>query len=43
VKKIVFAGLAAAGSILVALKLRSGRHEQDLWAEATDSVPPKKS
>jgi hypothetical protein len=43
VKKIVVAGLAAASGILVALKLRSGKKEQDLWAEATDSVPTDKT
>ena len=42
-KKIVVAGLAAVGSILVALRLRSGKQEQDLWAEATDSVPTDKA
>jgi hypothetical protein len=43
VKKIVVAGIAAASTILVALKLRSGKQEQDLWAQATDSTPADKA
>jgi len=40
VKKIVIAAVAVAGSVLALLKFKSGKSEEKLWAEATDSVPP---
>jgi hypothetical protein len=38
VKKILFVLLAAAGAVYAKRKLDEGKHEQALWAEATDSV-----
>jgi hypothetical protein len=38
VKKLVLAALAAAGGALAFKKLKAGKEEQDLWAEATDPV-----
>jgi hypothetical protein len=38
VKKILFVLLAAAGVAYAKKKLDEGKHEQALWAEATDSV-----
>ncbi len=37
-KKILFVLLAAAGVAYAKKKLDEGKHEQALWAEATDSV-----
>ena len=37
-KKIVLLALAAAGAALAKKKLDESKHEQALWAEATDSV-----
>ena len=39
-KKILFVLLAAAGAVYAKRKLDESRHEQALWAEATDSVTP---
>jgi hypothetical protein len=36
VKKLLLAALAAAGGALAFKKLKAGKEEQDLWAEATD-------
>lgn len=38
VKKLLMAALAAAGGALAFKKLKGGKDEQDLWAEATDPV-----
>jgi hypothetical protein len=38
VKKIVLAAIAAVGGALAFKKIKSGKDEQDLWAEATDPV-----
>jgi hypothetical protein len=37
-KKILFVLLAAAGIAYAKRKLDEGKHEQALWAEATDAV-----
>jgi len=37
-KKLVLLALAAAGAALAARKSQEAKHEQALWAEATDSV-----
>ncbi len=37
-KKILVAALAAVGGALAFKKIKSGKDEQDLWAEATDQV-----
>ncbi len=37
-KKILFVLLAAAGAVYAKRKLDEGKHEQALWAEATDNV-----
>jgi len=37
-KKILFVLIAAAAAVVVKKKLDEGKHEQALWAEATDSV-----
>jgi hypothetical protein len=37
-KKILLVLLAAAGAALTKKKIDQGRHEQALWAEATDHV-----
>ena len=37
-KKIVLILLAAAGAAFAKRKLDEGKHEQALWAEATDKV-----
>ena len=39
-KKILFILLAAAGVAYAKKKMDEGKHEQALWAEATDSVTP---
>ena len=36
--KLLLIGLAAAGAVFAKKKLDAGKHEQALWAEATDSV-----
>jgi hypothetical protein len=38
VKKILLVALVAVGVVLAKRKLDEGKHEQALWAEATDSV-----
>jgi hypothetical protein len=37
-KKIVLVLLAAAGAVFAKKKIDEGKHEQALWAEATDNV-----
>ncbi len=37
-KKLVLLALAAAGAAVAAKKSSEAKHEQALWAEATDSV-----
>jgi len=37
-KKLLLLALGAAGAVVAARKARESRHEQALWAEATDSV-----
>jgi hypothetical protein len=37
-KKILFVVIVAAAAVVVKKKLDEGKHEQALWAEATDSV-----
>lgn len=37
-KKILLVLLAAAGAAFAKKKLEESRHEQALWAEATDNV-----
>jgi hypothetical protein len=37
-KKLVLLALAAAGAAVVAKKNADAKHEQALWAEATDTV-----
>ena len=38
-KKLLLVALAAIGGLLVYRQIQAGRAEQDLWTEATDSVP----
>jgi hypothetical protein len=42
-KKILFLVLAVAGAVFAKRKLDESKHEQALWAEATDSVRPTSS
>ncbi|GAA1436367.1 hypothetical protein GCM10009641_35380 [Mycobacterium cookii] len=37
-KKVLLITLAAAGALVAKKKMDEGRHEQALWAEATDTV-----
>ena len=37
-KKILLLLLAAAGAVYAKRKMDEGKHEQALWAEATDNV-----
>ena len=37
-KKLVLLALAAAVAVFATKKAKDGRREQELWAEATDSV-----
>jgi hypothetical protein len=37
-KRFIVVGLAAIGAVLVWRKTKADTAEQDLWAEATDSV-----
>ncbi|QEU76600.1 hypothetical protein CP967_17085 [Streptomyces nitrosporeus] len=39
VKKLLLVALAAIGGLLVYRQIQADRAEQDLWTEATDSVP----
>ncbi|NGN63911.1 hypothetical protein G5C51_08335 [Streptomyces sp. A7024] len=39
VKKLLLIALAAVGGLLVYRQVQADRAEQDLWTEATDSVP----
>ena len=38
-KKLLLVALAAIGGLLVYRQIQADRAEQDLWTEATDSVP----
>ena len=40
IKKLLAISLAATVGRLVLARIRAGRAEQDLWAEATDPVAP---
>jgi hypothetical protein len=42
-KKILFILIAAAGAVYAKRKLDEGKHEQALWAEATDNVASSSS
>jgi hypothetical protein len=42
-KKILFVLLAAAGAVYAKRKFDEGKHEQALWAEATDNVSSSSS
>jgi hypothetical protein len=37
-QKVLLILLAAAGAVFAKKKMDQGRHEQALWAEATDNV-----
>ena len=37
-KKVLLLALAAAGALVAKKKMDEGKHEQALWAEATDTV-----
>jgi hypothetical protein len=37
-KKILVIALAAAGAVFAKKKMDEGKHEQDLWQQATDPV-----
>ena len=37
-KKLLLVILAAAGAVVAKKKMDEGKHEQALWAEATDNV-----
>ncbi|MCW2856221.1 MAG: hypothetical protein JWR52_1836 [Marmoricola sp.] len=37
-KKILFIAVAAVAGVFVKKKIDEGRHEQDLWQQATDPV-----
>jgi hypothetical protein len=37
-KKLLLVALAAVGAVFAKKKMDEGKHEQALWAEATDSV-----
>jgi hypothetical protein len=39
VKKLLLIALAALGGLFVYRQIQADRAEQDLWTEATDSVP----
>jgi hypothetical protein len=41
VKRLILLVLAAIGGFLVYRQVQAGKAEQDLWAEATDSVNPQ--
>ncbi|WP_018384210.1 DLW-39 family protein [Wenjunlia vitaminophila] len=38
-KKFLLIALAAVGGLFVYRQIQAGRAEEDLWTEATDSVP----
>jgi hypothetical protein len=40
VKKLVLAAAAAAGSVVAWRRINRSKAEQELWAEATDSLTP---
>jgi len=37
-KKLLLIALGAVGAVVAAKKTQAAKHEQALWAEATDSV-----
>ena len=37
-KKLLLLALAAGGALVAKKKMDEGKHEQALWAEATDTV-----
>lgn len=37
-KKLLLLALAAVGALVAKKKMDEGKHEQALWAEATDTV-----
>ena len=37
-KKLLLLAVAAAGALVAKKKMDEGKHEQALWAEATDTV-----
>ena len=39
-KKLILLALAVAGAVFAKQKLSQSRHEQALWQQATDDVPP---
>lgn len=41
VKRLMLLVLAAIGGFLIYRQVQAGKAEQDLWAEATDSVSPR--
>jgi hypothetical protein len=41
VKRLILLVVAAIGGFLVYRQIQAGKAEQDLWAEATDSVTPQ--
>ena len=40
-KKILLVLVAAAGALVAKKKMDESKHEQALWAEATDPVEPR--
>jgi uncharacterized protein HemX len=38
VKKLLLIALAAGAAVFASRKIKASQHEQELWAEATDSV-----
>ncbi|MCI0686710.1 MAG: DLW-39 family protein [Sporichthyaceae bacterium] len=40
-KRLMLLILAAVGGFLVYRQVQAGKAEQDLWAEATDSINPQ--
>ena len=42
-KKVLLLALAAAGAVVAKRKIDEGKHEQALWAEATDPLASQTS
>ena len=40
-KKLLLLAVAAGAAVLAKKKLDQGRHEQELWQQATDTVEPR--
>lgn len=40
-KKVLLIALAAAGAVVAKKKIDESKHDQALWAEATDSLAPQ--